>query len=258
MIRARPRALAPGGLLLLGLGLLLPPALVPAEAAAQEDRDAICEGYRGTALWDPCTGAVAAGCAEAASLQCDRLEAAWSSRTGATPPWLLDCGIGSKCVFVTSEVYTADLGGLAGADAKCQAQATAEGSQAAPGTYKAWLSDSTASPGTRFARAETPYQLVEGTTVAAGWTQLTSGTLTARISKDQQGHDLPADNIVWTGTSPTGDSFGRSACSDWTDDTIDTGLVVGTVGHTSFSDNRWTDLGTTACPRISQLYCFQQ
>src|SRR5262245_56445509 len=41
-------------------------------------------------------------------------------------------------VFTTSLKYPAALGGLTGADAKCNAAAQAAG---LPGTYKAWLSD---------------------------------------------------------------------------------------------------------------------
>src|SRR5207248_2675590 len=44
----------------------------------------------------------------------------------------------NKRVFVTSVMYDGNLGGLAGADAKCQARATAA---SLSGTYKAWLSD---------------------------------------------------------------------------------------------------------------------
>lgn len=53
-------------------------------------------------------------------------------------------------MFVTSTTYTGNLGGLAGADAACQARANAAGR---PGTYKAWLSTATVNANSRFGSA---------------------------------------------------------------------------------------------------------
>ena len=55
-----------------------------------------------------------------------------------------------KIVFVTSEIYNGALGGLAGADAKCQERADVARRS---GTFKAWLSDRTASVEDRFDRS---------------------------------------------------------------------------------------------------------
>ncbi len=53
----------------------------------------------------------------------------------------LDCICpSSKRIFVTSTLYSGNLGGLSGADAKCL---TAAQSVNLPGTWKAWLSSST-------------------------------------------------------------------------------------------------------------------
>src|SRR5687768_3468798 len=78
----------------------------------------------------------------------------------------LSCGTGGPClVFATSQKFTGNLGGVAGADRKCQDLATAPG-VGLPGTYMAWLSDSTNSPFTRFVKSPGPYQLVTGEKVA--------------------------------------------------------------------------------------------
>jgi hypothetical protein len=66
----------------------------------------------------------------------------------------------SKIVFVTNGVFSGSFGGLPDADALCQAEAQAAG---LAGTFKAWLSDTYDSPGTRFNKQGTPYQLVDGT-----------------------------------------------------------------------------------------------
>ena len=107
------------------------------------------------------------------------------------------CGGAESCtVFVTSTVHDGSLGGLAGADAICQTRADSPGSLAAPGTYKAWLSDATASPSTRFTQATVPYKLVNGTTVAPNWAGLVDGSLDAPIDVTEQGAALPESRVV--------------------------------------------------------------
>src|SRR4051812_26024409 len=83
------------------------------------------------------------------------------------PPPPLACGSGSSCVFVSSALYSGALGGLSGADSKCQGLAAAAG---LPGAYKAWLADTTGAPISRFVHSTGPYRLVNGTTIAANWT----------------------------------------------------------------------------------------
>ena len=57
---------------------------------------------------------------------------------------------------------------------------------------------------------------------------------------------------VLTGTNPDGTASGL-ACSDWST-TADTA----TAGGSSFSDNRWTALGTLDCSAWARVYCFEQ
>lgn len=64
---------------------------------------------------------------------------------GIDDNWNVICS--NKTVFVTSQTYTGNLGGLAGADAQCNLLAKAAGLE---GSYLAWLSDATESPSTRF------------------------------------------------------------------------------------------------------------
>ena len=68
-----------------------------------------------------------------------------------------------KTVFVTKASFKGNLGGLAGADEKCQAEADDHASIVPSGTYLAWLSDGTNSPDTRFAKSSDPYVLPDGT-----------------------------------------------------------------------------------------------
>ena len=58
-----------------------------------------------------------------------------------------------KLVFLLEDGVRGDIGGVAAADQTCNDAAEAAG---LPGTYKAWLSDSTSSPSTRFVRSDLP------------------------------------------------------------------------------------------------------
>src|SRR4051794_29230703 len=69
------------------------------------------------------------------------------------------CGGGTCTVFLYTTLLSGDFGGLANADGICQVAADDAG---LGGTYKAWLSDNTASPSTRFTRAAQPYVLPNG------------------------------------------------------------------------------------------------
>jgi len=91
---------------------------------------------------------------------------------------------GQKTIFVTSAVYSGNLGGLAGADSDCQTLAAAAN---LTGTYKAWLSDGTATAAARLTHSSGTYVLVDGTAVASGWTQLASGALLNPIDKTERG-----------------------------------------------------------------------
>src|SRR6187401_2282495 len=62
---------------------------------------------------------------------------------------------GNKRVFVPDQTYVGGLlGGLAGADMKCEARAAAAG---LAGTYKAWLSDQTKSATARLTHSTGAY-----------------------------------------------------------------------------------------------------
>jgi hypothetical protein len=164
------------------------------------------------------------------------------------------CGIGGPClVFVTSVASQGNLGGLAGADATCQSLAAASGLF---GTYRAWLSDGTASPATRFVHSPGPYQLVDGTTITANWADLTDGAIQAPIVITEQGTVVSSPE-VWTNTRADGTvNSDTRHCHDWT--TVDSGAgQTGYVWANNVAD--WTDTQpVSACSESHHLYCFQQ
>jgi len=172
---------------------------------------------------------------------------------------------GGRCnrrVFVTSTTHNGNLGGISGADAICQGLAGAAGLN---GTYYAWLShanDTSSSPLARFTQSTYPYVLVDGSQVAANWTDLTDGTLDTGITLDETGGALSPGQPVWSATDADGDfSMTQSflTCSDWTADTSESGLPQGVLGLIGQTDSSWTNsLLTAECHNTFHLYCFQQ
>lgn len=183
------------------------------------------------------------------------------------------CAGGACRVFVTSQTYSGNLkqydpanaSGLAGADAICQGLAEYA---SLPGTYKAWLSDSTgASPATRFVKSTDPYVLVDGTRVADNWTDLTTcqtsdphDCLAHAIDRTEIG-SAPATVVVATYTLSSG-AAGDSAsglpdphCNNWSSDT---GGLWGTGGLATTSLAGWTLGNANTCISGLHLYCFQQ
>jgi hypothetical protein len=109
----------------------------------------------------------------------------------------------TKVVFVTSGRYTGNLGGVDGADAKCQAEADAAG---LTGEYKAWISDEASSPAAAFTKNGGPYVLAgTGTHVAEDWADLTDGNLAAAINIHASGNAIDRGADTWTNTTTTGD-----------------------------------------------------
>jgi hypothetical protein len=165
-------------------------------------------------------------------------------------------------VFVSSATYNGNLGGLSGADSKCQSLATAANLK---GTFKAWLSDSTTSAASRLTHATAPYLLVDSTIVANDWNGLTSGNLLHAIDLDESGqtpaagtYGCTSDPSVWSHTGTNGLLLTGGDCSDWTSTTA-------TTTHAGTSDAKswaWTDAcqigGSGVCAKTASLYCIQQ
>jgi hypothetical protein len=167
------------------------------------------------------------------------------------------CGAGGVYrVFVTSTTYTGNLGGLLGADAKCQERAEAVD---LPGTYMAWLSDSSASPASRFTWSPGPYQLVTGATVANNWGDLTDSVLAAAIQVTETSLTLGYGEAAWTNTKADGtrdSNLDAEHCTGWT---MIGGGTQGKAGSPSDTTDRFTVLGTVTCSLGGvRLYCFQQ
>jgi hypothetical protein len=184
----------------------------------------------------------------------------------------------SKIVFVTSAKYTGNLGGVAGADVKCQQLAEAAG---LPGTYKAWLSDKSSSPAATFTRWNGPYVLVDGTEVASNWQGLTDHYHFVPKNITETGQDT-GESFQWTNTAPSGGpgpcpcpeirspetetlrvpEVRDGSCQNWTSSNGD--LYDGLYGKSIGLGSGWTiDIISrhpyiADCDEMLRLYCFQQ
>ena len=173
-----------------------------------------------------------------------------------------------KIVFVTSEVYGGNLGGLAGADLKCNDLA---GEAELPGDYKAWLSIPGTSVVDRFSKGGDPYLRVDGFTIAVDWADVIDGFIDVPINRDENGITPGGPPWVWTGTDHNGlpqEATGRlrvdpitGFCSDWT---LDDGEHVGLLGEFFETGAGWTfgDIEGQLCGPAgnvnARLYCFEQ
>jgi hypothetical protein len=161
-----------------------------------------------------------------------------------------DCSCPRR-VFVTSQSYDGNLGGLAGGEAKCQALADAA---ALGGEYKAWLAlTGGASPSTTFEQASVPYVLVDGTLIANDWADLTDGTpLPNLINLTETGASEGDLGFKWTNVKADGTAGIGPDCDGWMSNS---NLDSGKVGTTSFEF--WTDASSTDCASEVHLYCFE-
>ena len=170
---------------------------------------------------------------------------------------------------MTSTTYKAgDLGGLAGADAKCQARAMAAG---LTGTFRAWLSDATNSPSSRFPQDAGPYLLVNGGLVANNWIGPHLRDAPPRHQHHRARHggahgDPPRlhdpDRLDRHGDRRHARAICSSTCGDWTDSSVFS-VWLGTTS----SQADWTasacggvsgTSAATGCGALAPIYCFEQ
>ena len=162
-----------------------------------------------------------------------------------------------KTVFVTSVTCKSNLGGLTGADEKCQMEADAPASIVPSGTYMAWLSDGTNCPDTRFTKSSHPYVLPDGTKIADDYKDLTDGDIQNIINIDSTGKTV-GQQYFWSSTDSDGTSEQYFVtCEGWT--WADASAISHSMlGKTNKKSTLWTATGRGKCGRPHRLACFQQ
>jgi len=186
--------------------------------------------------------------------ECD--DGAQDAGDGCSP----ECTKEFRRVFVTSKQVSGNMGGVTGAHALCQAAAKEAG---LTGTFHAWLSDSSHSPGQDFVRSTVPYLLVDDTEIAANWEQLISGNLLTGIYATEWGEPPTATLedcipegliVVWTNTLTTGKvASDNYSCENWA-----AGGDQGRTGEAGAFNFGWTESCIVPCDTLAPLYCFEQ
>jgi hypothetical protein len=172
-----------------------------------------------------------------------------------------------KTVFVTKASFPSDMGGLAGADAKCQTEADDPASIVPAGTYLPWLSDGTDSPDTRFTKSSHSYVLPDETKIAENYADLTDGSILNAINVDATGAPVLGAQRFWTDTTTDGKAahqfvanVKRNSCNAWNGTTVY--RAIATIGVTYKKTGEWTNYRQALCNSQAQperrLICFQQ
>lgn len=169
-----------------------------------------------------------------------------------------ECHPGANLIFTTKEKFNGDLGGLAGADQKCQEAAIAAGHG---GTFVAWLSDdsgpSTGDAKGRVGLAQGWVRTGDFEVVAATLDDLIDGAMYHAPNNDEDGAPKQANDSAaqyWTGTAVGGTNLAGQNCDNWTSaDSGDTGRTGqihsnGTLAH---------DYNAPGCDTALPLRCLQ-
>lgn len=171
--------------------------------------------------------------------------------------------------FVTSTGNGANggnLGGLAGADAKCQS--LANGAGAAGRTWHAYLSTDNPLVNARDRIGTGPWFNQQGTMVAADLAGLHAGVAGPLILTElgEVVPNGPLDHDILTGSNAEGNVQAGKTCNDWTDSTEASG---GQVGHADIAaedlgDESWNSQHDPQCSAeallstagTGRIYCF--
>ncbi len=186
----------------------------------------------------------------------------------AVPWWLFGCGSSSsggavahERAFVSSAGYNGDLGGLAGADAKCNAMAQAAN---LGGNWVAWLSNSSTDAIDRITGAGPWYLVNRATIVFNNKANLTTAPIVPVDGNENGGPALKFDHY-WTGTDVGGKKAASGHnCSNWTSSDAKQTGQRGAVANLSTGSgttvaNVWTFSDDGACNDGGhKLLCLEQ
>lgn len=179
------------------------------------------------------------------------------------------CADELRYAFVSSQSYTGNLGGLTGADDKCQALADASSlPEIQNKSWKAWLSTLESSASSRLEHSTFPYITTQNLLIAKDWDDLIDGELSQAINTDQNGNQVGTVYLnypVWTNTNQIGNIVGHenwSSCDNFTNDDFvedeDQFNWHAPVGRIYGSSYQWTHMTYRDCWTFQHLYCIQQ
>lgn len=171
-----------------------------------------------------------------------------------TDVWQMNLEPDVWLVFGLGSFQNGNLGGAAGADSLCQAD---KGSL--PGTFRAWVSDSSSSPSTRFENwgLIRHYEDVNGNRIASNVTTSMPSTLeySGGIEAQASGGIYSALHRVYSQTNIDGTLlYGSNGCNSFTSNS--TG-INSRMGRARTNTSGWYDNTTSNCSSNGVIYCFQ-
>jgi hypothetical protein len=185
------------------------------------------------------------------------------------------CDVLDRCariVFVSSNAYDGNIGGLEGADDECNIMASDAG---LPGQYAAWLSDEDQTAPLRVGLTDGghPFALVDGTVVADSGDQFLAvgGEIDLKSPIGFDEHGAPTSQppmlpfcgnlgapMVWTGTSALGTITISGRCGEWQSSEPSAAVAMGNSGRADRADAGWTEAPCDGfCNEFARIYCFQ-
>ncbi len=174
------------------------------------------------------------------------------------------CTAPTMRIFVTSELYWGDLGGLAGADAKCQSLADKAG---LTGTFKAWLGTFEVPAIDRLYQSPGRYKRVDGVVVADNFEQLMNGPLQAHVTIAETGESIDeldaikdewwTHRVFWSGGAEPYVAPSDGNCADWTSPSQEyMGITTSFTSH--YGGGYGNSYGAHSCNHHLALLCVQQ
>ncbi len=151
----------------------------------------------------------------------------------------------ANIAFVTQALFAGDLGGLSGADQKCQQEADAAG---LPGSYVALLSNGTLNALDRL-QEQPGWVRTDGRVFVSSVQSLRDRRIFYPLMLDALGNRRSGS--AHTGTDIYGQTS-ASRCQDWTVADGDSSMR----GMVDAGNERWLGGNTTPCSNLAALYCF--
>jgi len=177
-----------------------------------------------------------------------------------------DCGpmcIRDRYVFVSQEIFRGDFDegigetGIERADWLCKIHAEA-GKLHLGKKFRAWISDDTSSPSTRFIKSSGRYIMADGTVFVQSWDALANLEIENALFMTEYGGE-PVQGSAWSNTLPDGTAASLDQhCNGWSTSDIN---EEGRIGALTATDIWWTDgqdFNPASCVGDRHLYCFEQ
>jgi hypothetical protein len=152
-------------------------------------------------------------------------------------------------MFVTSKTYASDLGGIAGADAKCQVLAQAA---ALEGKFVALLSTATVGAFDRLGNSR-GWIRTDGRPFADTIQNLKDGKTIYPPTVDELGHEY-SGGYAATGTAPGGEPASGLTANDWS---VATPNCMVSVGWPPYAWSGWYRAIEDSCQTEHHLYCLE-